>query len=91
MHCIADLGSCEEQLDKSAGVIGLTGRVYPQDVCFKEGDIALSKWVDNPKYFKMKNYVVEGIVDDRINKKGRKEYLIKWKVRISVLFSTLSV
>lgn len=68
------------------GVQGLGKVVYPKEVCYTKGDLPLKNWANNPAIMDADiEFAVERIVDERIYR-GKKQYLVKWKVWIPIAF-----
>eukprot|EP00210_Caulerpa_lentillifera_P001631 g1569.t1 len=59
-------------------MLGVTGRWYPKELCFKTGDAVLSNWIDR-EYDPESAWPGEWICDQRRDVEGRIQYLVKFK------------
>lgn len=60
-------------------MLGVTGRWYPKELCYKRGDIPLTTWIDR-EYDPEGAWPGERICDQRRDPDGRIQLLVKFKV-----------
>lgn len=63
----------------SQHMLGVTGRWYPKELCYKRGDIPLTSWIDR-EYDPAGAWPGEKICDQRRDPDGRIQFLVKFKV-----------